>query len=239
MGKVLDSESVNIRDFVPPFRTGDRMSRTEFHSLYLETPKHFKAELIHGVVYVASPASYQHGHHDQNLGMLMAIYKSQTPGTGGAANATIQFDDANEVQPDQLIRIDDDFQGQSRITEDGYLTGASEFIAEVSLSTLQHDLTKKKSLYAEQGVLEYLVVDVENERLHWFNLPHDQELTLDADDILRSRVFPGLWIDSQALFGGNPQQLIATLQRGLSSPEHDAFVQLLAARRTLPPHPGI
>ncbi len=41
--------------------SGDRMSRAEFHPLYKQMPEDFKAELIGGTVYVASPLKLKHG----------------------------------------------------------------------------------------------------------------------------------------------------------------------------------
>ena len=37
------------------------MDQKTFHALYLQTPEGFKAELIGGIVYVASPVSLRHG----------------------------------------------------------------------------------------------------------------------------------------------------------------------------------
>jgi hypothetical protein len=48
---------------------------------------------------------------------------------------------------------------------------------------------------------------------------------------LRSRVFPGLWLDSKALLARDMQQVLARLQEGLHSPEHKRFVAKLARRK--------
>jgi len=40
---------------VPPLENGDRLSRTEFERRYTAMPQVKKAELIEGVVYMASP----------------------------------------------------------------------------------------------------------------------------------------------------------------------------------------
>jgi hypothetical protein len=40
---------------------GDRMTREEFHRIYERMPKKFKAELIGGTVFVASPLKWKHG----------------------------------------------------------------------------------------------------------------------------------------------------------------------------------
>ncbi len=54
-------------------------------------------------------------------------------------------------------------------------------------------------------------------------------LPLEADGTLRSRVFPGLWLDPAALWAGDAAALLATLQRGLANPAHAAFVERLRA----------
>jgi len=52
-------------------------------------------------------------------------------------------------------------------------------------------------------------------------------LPLDEAGLYRSEVFPGLWLDPTALVGGDTTTVLAALQRGLASPEHDAFVARL------------
>ena len=50
----------------------------------------------------------------------------------------------------------------------------------------------------------------------------------DRDGLYRSKVFPGLWLDPAALLRGDLAGVLATLDRGLASPEHAAFVAKLA-----------
>jgi hypothetical protein len=58
-----------------------------------------------------------------------------------------------------------------------------------------------------------------------------RRLAPDRDGLLRSRVFPGLWLDSKALLERNLQQVLARLQEGLNSREHKRFVAKLARRK--------
>jgi signal transduction histidine kinase len=51
------------------------------------------------------------------------------------------------------------------------------------------------------------------------------------DGILRSRVFPGLWLDRQAMIEGNAARVVEVLQTGLKTPEHAAFVTDLRRRK--------
>jgi hypothetical protein len=76
-----------------------------------------------------------------------------------------------------------------------------------------------------------VVWTVDDERLHWFDLPAGRDLLADSDGVLRIHTFPGLWIDSAALFGKDYKKLLSTLQQGLATPEHAAFVDRLAKAR--------
>jgi hypothetical protein len=44
-----------------------------------------------------------------------------------------------------------------------------------------------------------------------------------------------LWLDGQALLAGQSQQVLARLQEGLRSPEHEKFVAELASRKAAHP----
>ena len=105
------------------------MTRKEFHAAYELMPKEFRAELIGGVVYVASPlslqhVSLQHGRAHPVLGMLFVTYCASTPGTECADNATVFLDDDSEPQPDLLLRIVPEMRGQSSTTSDDYVRGS-------------------------------------------------------------------------------------------------------------------
>jgi hypothetical protein len=65
----------------------------------------------------------------------------------------------------------------------------------------------------------------------WFVLQAGQyeRLIPDAEGLLRSATFPGLWLDVTALLNGDVAGVLAAVQRGLSSPEHNAFVARLQA----------
>ncbi len=85
---------------VPPLESGDRLSRAEFERRYATAPKHFKAELIEGVVYVVSPVRAFHGDPHFDLITWLGVYRSATPGVKGSDNATTRLDLDNEPQPD-------------------------------------------------------------------------------------------------------------------------------------------
>jgi hypothetical protein len=80
-------------------------------------------------------------------------------------------------------------------------------------------------------VQEYLVLAVEEQQLYWFHFPSRRQLRPDRSGVRRSRVFPGLWIDGPALLARDSPRLLATLQRGLATPDHAEFVDRLHAAR--------
>src|SRR5258708_39637330 len=80
----------------PSFDNGDRMTRAEFHYIYDKMPDDFRAELVGGVVYVASPLKLQHGTSHVKFGGALAAYEAHTPGTQVADNATVLLGDEGE-----------------------------------------------------------------------------------------------------------------------------------------------
>ncbi len=210
---------------------GDCMSREEFHRIYESTPKHFKAELVGGTVYVASPLKIRHSKNHLPLGSLFYLYEVSTLGVESGDNATVILGEDAEPQPDLYLRILPEYGGQSNTTPDDYLEGPPELVAEIALSSRSIDLHAKREDYARHGVLEYLVISLQEKKLRWLNLQFDQELTFDADGICRLHSFPGLWIHVEALLNQDHKILLRTLNEGLASAEHAAFVKKLAATR--------
>lgn len=212
---------------IAPLESGDRLTRAEFERRYTAAPEHFKAELIEGVVYVASPVRIIHGKPHFNLITWLGVYSTATPGVDGADNATTRLDIDNEPQPDVLLRRVEG--GASYISEDGYVEGAPELVAEIAASSAAIDLGTKKNVYRRNGVQEYLVWQTFDNQLSWFRL-QDEDYALiepDNDGIIRSTVFPGLWLSVPDLLDGNMIAVLNVLQMGLSTIEHQAFVTSL------------
>jgi len=215
---------------VPALESGDRLTRAEFERRYEGAPEKFKAELIEGVVYVASPVRIFHGRPHAALMAWLTPYWIATPGVDIADNTTTRLDLDNEPQPDALLRIQID--GTSQISEDGYIEGAPELVAEIATSSATIDLGAKKNVYRRNGVQEYLVWQTFENRFSWFRLQAEEFVLIepDADGIIRSRTFPGLWLAVSALLEGNMIEVLNVLQVGIADPAHQPFIQELAGR---------
>ncbi len=221
----LPTSAVRTTD-IPPLHSGDRLSRAEFERRYAADPDVKQAELIEGVVYVASPVRFaQHGRPHSDIITWLGVYRAATPGITGADNATVRLDFENEVQPDALLRLQPQHGGRSRVTEDDYIEGPPELLVEVAASSAAYDLHDKRRAYARNGVQEYLVVQIYEQRVDWFVLREGVYVPLAAnkEGILCSEAFPGLWFDPAAFWRGDLRALLATIQRGTATQEHAAF----------------
>ncbi len=213
---------------VPPLANGDRLTRIEFERRYNAMPDVKKAELVEGVVYMASPLRFEpHAEPHADLIVWLGIYKIATPGVRLGDNPTLRLDLDNEPQPDAVLLLDATAGGQSYLGEEGYVEGAPELVAEVAASSAAIDLGDKKRSYRRNSVREYVVWQVFDQRIDWFSLQNGDyvALTLGKDGIIRSQVFPGLWLKVTAMLDGDLSQVLSVLQAGLNSVEHQAFLQ--------------
>jgi Uma2 family endonuclease len=213
-----------------PLESGDRLTREEFERRYTAMPHLKKAELIEGVVYVAAALRYrQHGRPHSLMMSWLTSYEASTPGVEVADNTTVRLDVANEPQPDALLRIDEARGGQSRISQDDYVEGAPELIVEIAASSASYDLYDKKQAYCRNGVKEYIVWQVSDRQIRWFCWMDNvyQVLEPDSAGVIYSQFFPGLNLNVTALLAEDLAQVLLTLQQGISTDAHRAFVRSL------------
>lgn len=214
-----------------PLTNGDKLNRYEFERRYDSTTNVKKAELIEGIVYIM-PAALRfrsHGQPHARILTWLGNYEVLTPGVELAVEPTVRLDFDNEPQPDAVLIITPEAGGQTRISEDDYIEGAPELVVEIAASSAAIDLHGKKQAYRRNGVKEYIVWQVLEQKLTWFYLEKGEYLELVADEngILKSRVFPGLWLAVNELLTGNMSDVLQVLQAGLQSREHADFVSKL------------
>ncbi|GBE72978.1 hypothetical protein myaer87_02050 [Microcystis aeruginosa NIES-87] len=218
---------------IPPLENGDKLTRWEFERRYQGMPHLKKAELIEGIVYMASPLRFEsHAEPHANIIGWLALYKAATPGVRLGDNATVRLDIDNEPQPDALLRIDKG--GQSTISQDDYVEGAPELIVEIAASSASYDVHQKLNVYRRNQVQEYLVWRFYEQEIDWFRLQAGEYIKLepDSDGIMRSQILPGLWLDKNALLMGDLGKVLVILQRGLETSEHQDFVNKLTSDRS-------
>ncbi len=189
-----------------PLESGDRLSREEFERRYRTRPDIKKAELIEGVVYVASPVRIaQHGRPHSFMNFWLAAYVANHPECDIADNGTVRLDGVNESQPDVMLFRKGGNDAHARIDTDDYLAGAPELIVEIAASSASYDLGAKKEAYRRNGVQEYIVWQILEGRIDWFRLSNGSYETVspNASGIVESAVFPGLRLNVPAMLGGD------------------------------------
>lgn len=222
----------------PRLESGDHLTRAEFERRYAAMPGIKKAELIEGMVIMPSPVSNTHSKANSVMVWWLVGYAAATPGTEVGENATVRLDLDNEVQPDAHLRLVESIGGASHIGAEGYIHGAPELIVEIALTSASYDYHVKRRIYRRNGVREYLIWRVDDGAIDWFSLDDGEYVALLPDDagVIRSKVFPGLWLATGELLAGNLAAVLATLQQGLQNEAHAAFVaslsQLLQSART-------
>ena len=224
----MSQNTLTLTKTIPPLENGDLLTRIEFEQRYEQMPDVKKAELIEGIVYMASPLRIrQHGNPHARIMTWLGTYWSATPGVEVGDNTTVRLDAENEPQPDALLRIT--VNGQSTISEDGYVEGAPELIVEIAASTASIDLHDKLKAYRRNQVQEYLVWRVYDGEIDWFRLKEGKYIKLQANEqgIICSEYFPGLWLDEAALLRGELAQVLAILQQGLNCSEYQNFTKNL------------
>ncbi len=217
----------------PPLQSGDYLSRSEFERRY-ETMSDVKAELIEGVVYMASPVHLPHSEYHSIALTWSGIYALSTPGLRIADNVSLRLGQDSEVQPDICAWTDKSVSTQTK-NEEEYLENVPELVVEIAASSASFDLRDKMQLYRRHGVREYLVLTVYEQETHWFTLDADnlyRPLLPDEKGIFHSVVFPGLRFAAGPFWRREWAKLHAVLQEGMASPEYAAFAARLQEKLT-------
>lgn len=145
---------------------------------------------------------------------------------------TIILSDDCEPQPDVAVRL---LKGKTKLVIRGkkrteYVAGPPELVVEAASSSESIDLHAKRRDYEKYGVGEYIAFLVRTRSVVWLVREGKKFVDLKpaADGVLRSRIFPGLWLDPNALIAGDKRRVNTVLNQGLATPEHAKFVADLA-----------
>jgi len=200
---------------VMPLQSGDRLARAEFHQRYCANPKIKRAELVLGVVYVASPMRFDR--HDEQTARTVGwlyTYQMDKPRIRLGNTATIYLLEDTEVQPDAFLFYEPPtWPGGIRHTEDGYLEGAPDLVIEIAASSASYDLHDKMEACRGAGVPEYIVWRVLDKAIDWFRLRNGVYVRLEPDEqgIITSEVFPGLRLDVAKMLAGDDRGVVDAL----------------------------
>ncbi|MEO3707411.1 Uma2 family endonuclease [Trichormus azollae] len=104
-----------------------------------------------------------------------------TPGIKLGIEPTIRLDQDNEAQPDGVLLIEVALEANSRITDDDYIEGALELVAEIAASSATYDLYDTKKAYKRNRIQEYIVWQSLENQLDWSQLHDSKYISLQTD----------------------------------------------------------
>jgi Uma2 family endonuclease len=168
----------------------ERMTADEFFRL---APEDRKAELIDGVMIMASPASDR---HERLVGFLFTLLRMHVEagdlGEVRGSRTAVRLEEDQAPEPDILFVAAD----RADIIRDEGVFGAPDLVIEVlSASTAAHDRGSKFRAYERAGVREVWLVDPYGPAGTEFFQRRGNRLRPvmpDADGVIRSTAMPGL-----------------------------------------------
>lgn len=158
-----------------------------------------RVELIDGEVRLLSPVGPFHAAIVKRLNTLLgnktgeqAIISVQDP---------IQLDDHSEPEPDiAVLRFDDTYYAQHHPTPADIF-----FVIEVADTSLEYDRDEKLPRYAESGIREVWLIDVEAETVEQYTQPVHNSYTLKQTfkrgELISSATFPTITLPINQIFG--------------------------------------
>lgn len=170
------------------------------------------AEWADGEVHFMSPATSWHQRLVLFIGSVMQQWvESRGAGMVRVAPYLMKFKGGSGREPDVLFVATEHLE-RDKVT---YLDGPADIAVEiVSPSSRANDRTKAE-VYAQGGVGEYWMIDVERERADFMVLRDDGtygKMAVGGDGIFRSTVLDGFWLRVEWLFAEQPPPLLHVLR---------------------------
>lgn len=177
-----------------PTRVADDLVTVE--EFYRLVPDGQKADLIDGVIYMASPDSRR---ANRLTGFVFYLFQGflEARGIGGEvffSRYACRLSEFSAPEPDVA------YVGPERVglLEPGGMRGGPDIAVEVVSRESRHrDYDDKRRLYEEAAVPEYWIIDPIQQRIEFLVLEEGRYrlAPLESNRIFRSRALPGFWID--------------------------------------------
>jgi len=194
----------------------DLISVEEFYRL---VPDGQKADLIDGVIYMASPDSLR---ANKLTGFVYRLLKDFAEERGIVGEVffsrfACRLGEFHAPEPDVgYVRPE-----RVRLVEEGGLRGGPDIAVEVVSRESRHrDYDDKRRLYEEAGIPEYWIIDPIQKRVEFLVLEEGryQLAPLEENRLFRSRALSGFWIDVDWLLADPLPPASRCLQAILANP---------------------
>jgi len=171
-----------------------------------------KADLIDGVIYMASPDNTDAGEIGGWLYTLLAVYLQERDlGKVYCSRIAFRLDKRHGPEPDI------GFVKKSRLrkVKRGFVAGPPDLAVEVvSPDSVERDYKKKRRMYEKFRVREYWIADEIKKKLTVLRLGKDghYKQVPAKDGVFRSKVIPGFWLHEDWLWTSPLPNTLNTLQ---------------------------
>ncbi|HVY62828.1 MAG TPA: Uma2 family endonuclease [Planctomycetota bacterium] len=159
-------------------------------------------QLVDGELYEMTPGpnTWHQSFLSELAARLRIFVRERRLGTVLIAPIDVYLSRRDVLQPDILFLSN---ERRARLVKEG-LHGAPDLVVEaLSPSTRRLDLGKKREKYAQHGVIEFFVADVDEETIELYRLEEDPAhpaRTLRAGDVFTSALLPGFEAKVEELF---------------------------------------
>lgn len=199
--------------------TGTRTACYTFEDFCALIPDGQKADLIDGVIYMASPDNTDADALFMWLGTLLYQFvRRMRLGRVFGSRVAFRLDHRNGPEPDlSFVR-----KSREYLIKRGHVAGPPDVAVEiVSPDSIERDYEKKRQQYQEARVREYWIIDEIEQTVLWLRLDSKGKYreVKPRKGLLFSQVIEGFWLDPKWLW-----------QESL--PEHeDILKQLISGAR--------
>lgn len=158
-----------------------------------------KADLLDGVIYMASPDTRRSDRLGGFIKFLLQGY-AETQGLGEVYGSRFAFEISQFRAPEPdvaFVRTE-----RLHLVSERRMVGGPDIAVEiVSRDSRQRDYGEKKQLYAEAGVTEYWMIDPLQRRVEFHRLDAGRYalVPLEQNRIFHSAVLEGFWLDVEWL----------------------------------------
>lgn len=171
----------------------DRVTVSEFHRL---VPDGMKADLLDGVIHMASPDTNEADELTNFIHYLLRGY-DRAKRLGGQVKGSrfaFRISKHRAPEPDVAYIVAD----RVHLIGQREMNGGPDVAVEVvSRESRSRDYGTKKLTYQRAGVSEYWIIDPLHDRVEFHRLQSKRYflVPLQANHIFRSEVVPGFWLD--------------------------------------------
>jgi Uma2 family endonuclease len=190
--------------------TATRTGRYTFDDFLFLGNENEKADLLDGVIYIASPESTEHNQLRGWLYSVLSEFAAQTD-QGEWYHTRVAFRITVKRGPEPDVA----FVAKERlhIVEKGFIDGAPDIAVEiVSPDSVERDYELKRNVYGAAGVKEYWIIDPDERRATFLRRQGEQFVEIKPNDNrYESQVLRGFSLKIEWLWSKERPSIMAIL----------------------------